>query len=361
MIRPDATRRRLLVLGAVVVVVGALCVRLVLAATAAPSQSPLRVSVNKVGLLAGDGTPLRLIGVNRSGTEYACAQGWGIFDGPVGPKAIAAIASWGANAVRVPLNEDCWLGVNVPPTYSGARYRSAVERFVAGLDAAGLYAILELQWGAAGDEPALGQEAMPDADHATAFWTSVAAAFRHDPAVIFELFNEPHGVSWRCWEWGCTMPGGWRAVGMQQLLDTVRAAGAGQPVIVDGLDWANDLAGMQAHLPADPDHQLVVGFHTYPGNPCSSVSCWDAMVLPLTHRVPVVATEFGENDCRGSFATGFLAWAQSHELSSLAWTWDTDEGCRALITSYTAGHPTTYGAAVRAAFLRAAVPSTSRG
>ena len=33
--------------------------------------------------------------------------------------------TWSINAVRVPLNEDCWLGINgVKPQYGGAAYRS---------------------------------------------------------------------------------------------------------------------------------------------------------------------------------------------------------------------------------------------
>ena len=33
-------------------------------------------------LVDGAGHPVRLLGVNRAGAEYACVQGWGIFDGP---------------------------------------------------------------------------------------------------------------------------------------------------------------------------------------------------------------------------------------------------------------------------------------
>ena len=35
-------------------------------------------------LFDGKGQQVKLHGVNRSGTEYACIQGWGIFDGPNG-------------------------------------------------------------------------------------------------------------------------------------------------------------------------------------------------------------------------------------------------------------------------------------
>src|SRR5712671_5623632 len=87
-----------------------------------PAQAAtLAVQVNGTRLVDQNGAPLRLLGVNRSGAEYACAQGWGIFDGPSDAASIAAIASWHVNAVRVPLNEDCWLGVNgVNLSYGGA-------------------------------------------------------------------------------------------------------------------------------------------------------------------------------------------------------------------------------------------------
>ena len=52
-------------------------------------------------------------GVNWSSFEYACAQGWGmssldtIGGGDPADQEAAAIAAWGANTVRLPLNQDC--------------------------------------------------------------------------------------------------------------------------------------------------------------------------------------------------------------------------------------------------------------
>ena len=52
-------------------------------------------------------------------------QGWGFSDGPTDAASIAAMKAWHINAVRVPLNEDCWLGINgVKPQYGGAPYRA---------------------------------------------------------------------------------------------------------------------------------------------------------------------------------------------------------------------------------------------
>src|SRR3712207_6117082 len=71
-------------------------------------------------LVNGTGEAVRLLGVNRSGTEYACIDGWGFHDGPADLTTVRAIAAWKATAIRVPLNETCWLGINgAPATYSG--------------------------------------------------------------------------------------------------------------------------------------------------------------------------------------------------------------------------------------------------
>ena len=117
--------------------------------------------------------------------------------------------SWHINAVRVPLNEDCWLGINgVKPEFGGDAYRQAIEAFVGRLNRAGLYVILDLHVAAPGANRAVGIIPMPDADHAPDFWRSVAAIFASNHALAFELYNEPHDVDWNCWQNGCQIPAG---------------------------------------------------------------------------------------------------------------------------------------------------------
>src|SRR3989440_4445789 len=138
-----------------------------------PATSPLSISVSGNHLINGSGQTIRLLGVNRSGTEYACIQGWGLFDGPSDATSVAAMAAWHINTVRVPLNEDCWLNINgVNPSYGGATYRSAIQSYANLLHQYGLYAILDLHWNAPGTAMATGQQVMPDADHALPSWTS---------------------------------------------------------------------------------------------------------------------------------------------------------------------------------------------
>ena len=87
----------------------------------------MHVSGNK--LVNASGATVVLHGVDRSGTEYACVQGTGIFDGPNDQASITAIKSWGpVNAVRVPLNEACWNGESyVTAADAGTNYINAIK------------------------------------------------------------------------------------------------------------------------------------------------------------------------------------------------------------------------------------------
>ncbi len=332
--------------------------------------SRLRVRGNHLVFGAGRGRVVQLRGVDRSGTEYACIQGWGVFDGPTpmqpdSASMIRAMLSWDIDAVRVPLNEDCWLGVGVKAPYGGSAYRRSIERYVHRLSRAGLFVILDLHWAAPGHTPAAEQLPMADADHAPAFWRSVARTFKRGHDLIFDLFNEPYGIDWSCWRSGCPIPAGpgypaYRAAGMQQLIDAVRSTGATQPLMLGGTNWASDLSQWTAYEPRDPRHQLVASEHNYGGlSPCGA-SC-QAAVVATTRHVPVVFGELGETDCATDYIDPMMRFADQHGISYLGWAWDsTSSGwsCSngpALISSY-AGTPTAYGAGFRAHFRARGVP-----
>lgn len=320
----------------------------------------LSVHVAGSRLVGANGQPLRLLGINRSGPEYACVQDLGasaspdkgIFAGPTDQRAIAAMVAWHINAVRIPLNEDCWLGINgVRSRYGGSSYRTAISAYVARLHQAGLAVVLDLHWNAPANVRATGQQPMADLDHAPAFWSSVARSFKADPAVIFDLYNEPNSVSWSCWLTGCLLRDGWRAAGMQTLLDAVRSTGARQPVIASGLDYGSDLSGWLAHRPHDPAGQLVAGLHLYDLRSCATVACWRRDFQPIARAVPVVTTELGQKACSSAFIAQFMDWADTAGFSYLGWAWN-PVGCAApaLIESWN-GQPTASGLIFRAHLL----------
>jgi endoglucanase len=354
--------------------------------TASPSPSPSPSPTNTGGsapqlhvsgnhLVNASGATVVLHGVDRSGTEYECVQGNGIFDGPNDQASITAMKSWGVNAVRVPLNEACWNAESyVNSAYAGASYQSAIKAYVNLLNANGIVAILDLHWtdgaytgpsSGCSSAEAVCQKPMPDAAEAVPFWTSVAQAFKGNDAVIFDLFNEPYAsratgsatTGWQCWLDGGTCAGiSYQVAGMQSLVNAVRSTGASNVIMLGGEEYANDLGtpgsasdpSILNYLPTDPDHDLAVSWHSYNFNTCSSQSCWTSEVAPVAAQVPVVAGEIGENDCADGYVGPLMSWMDSEGISYLAWAWNADFNCSSgpgLITDYN-GDPTGYGAGV---------------
>ncbi|HEV2362127.1 MAG TPA: hypothetical protein VGS21_10535 [Acidimicrobiales bacterium] len=309
----------------------------------------IRVKGNE--LVDGTGTVVHLRGVNRSGTEYACIQGWGIFDGPSTAASVAAIATWHVNVVRVLLNEDCWLGINgVNPAYSGSNYRSAIVGYVDLLHSYHMYAEVSLMWAAPGSYKATYQPAAPDEDHSPTAWASMAATFKGDPDVILAPWGETI-VGWACFmKTGCdnqaTYGSGnhyYRTASMQQAVTVMRQAGYKGVISIPCIDYANACAAYDgsswlASRPTDPDGQLIAEAHVYGKNGCDTVTCFNSTMTPITKVVPLIFGETGEtydgSDCGSTYIAAFLGWADQHGVGYEAWTWDTWGNCGVLISNY---------------------------
>ncbi|MBV8196611.1 MAG: cellulase family glycosylhydrolase [Candidatus Eremiobacteraeota bacterium] len=316
------------------------------------TPSGIRVSGNQ--LLDGNNNVVHLQGVNRSGTEYACIQGWGIFDGPNDAASIQAIGTWKVNVVRVLLNEDCWLGINgVNPNYAGANYINAIVNYVNLLHQYGMYAEVSLIWGAPGTNQATYQPAAPDEDHSPKMWSSMAATFKNDPNVILAPWGETT-VDWTCFmRKGCdneAMYGGqyYLTAPMQQAVKLMRAAGYNGVISIPCIDYANacgkingsdyDGSTWLKSRPSDPKQQTIAEAHVYGKNLCDTVSCFDSSMQPITKVVPMIFGETGEtydaSDCGSSYISTFMNWADKHSVGYEAWTWDTWGGCGVLINNY---------------------------
>jgi endoglucanase len=351
-------------------------------AIAAGTASALNVGVsgNHLAKASGHGKKLRLIGVNRSGSEYACASddgagghGFGIFQGPVNNRAIKALKSWRVNAVALPLNEACWLGGygGLKPEFTGDAYQSAIAGYVSRLNAHGIYVVLRLSGAGPGENvygavPGNAEIQMADADHALEFWSSLAARFSGNHGVLFQAYDEPHGISWDCALNGCATDadgtegepafGPYQAVGHQAIVDTVRSTGATQPIIISGIDFAGDVSQWREFMPNDPQHSLVVNFDSfdYSGN----LGSQKPFLRQLAHSFPVLVGGFGDTDCNSSFSLKLMKFADRASISYLAWTWNTEAdygGCEnALLgpgeSAYYSGHPSGYGKGVRTHF-----------
>ncbi|GAA3628623.1 cellulase family glycosylhydrolase [Kineosporia mesophila] len=336
---------------------------------ATPGAAPaLHVSGNQV--LTAAGTPYRFYGVNRSGGEFACIKNrTGIWDGPMDQASVTAMRTWKVRTVRIPLNEECWLGTtsNPVPEYSGAAYQNEVKRYVKLLIDNGITPIVELHWtygaytgnsSGCSDVASVCQKPMPDTQYSPAFWTGVANAFKGNDAVVFDLFNEPYPEratgdatsGWKCWRDGGTCAGiNYSVAGFQTLVNSVRATGATNVIVLGGLAYSNDLSQWLAYKPTDPLNNLVAAVHVYNFNTCASTSCWDSQLAPVAAQVPLMFGEFGENDCAHGFVDGLMNWADAHSVSYLGWTWNTwDCGSGPSLISDYNGTATAYGQGLKA-------------
>jgi hypothetical protein len=182
--------------------------------------------------------------------------------------------------------------------------------------------------------------------------------------VIFELFNEPARIppsrlSWSCLRDGCRVPnacadctprtsdttgcgarcplsgqprGTYRSAGTQELVDTIRATGARQPILAPGRFYDNDLGRWLRYEPRDQLGQVAATFHVYSNLPCAEPACWSREVAPVAARVPVVTTEFGaintgqSEPCAAAaaFDERFMNWADAHGVSYGGFRWSAD-------------------------------------
>lgn len=399
--------------------------------TTSPPVTGLAIKVSGKNLVNGSGVVVQLRGVNVSGLEAVAIDGWdpsnpwGSQTGDATPNFALMKSAWGVNAVRLPLNEDSWLGLScadlggnsstivngaqvqdkpgqVIQADPGGNYQATALAAVAAANAAGLYVILDLHWAApnVNGTPTCptAQTAMADTDHSIAFWTSLATAFKGNPAVMFELFNEPYmGETARS---DNNVPGAdilngnpsmtafivggnpsvitanWAAAGMQAMLNAVRATGATNVVLVSDDNWTQEMTDWLTYKPTDSAGQLAAAWHPYANsNYPTQVSCinlpscsalqYAAVQAVLAAGFPVVATEFGDNTTSSPSATApwvsvLLPMADKWGISYLGWTWDVWGNIANVLITDEAGDPTYgYGTYVKQHYLcRAAGTAT---
>ena len=259
--------------------------------------SELRVVGNRLRDAAGNEVWLQ--GVNAGGMESVPNTD------QIVKSVVVAIDEWKSNCVRLPVNESFWFGTSAYQSDGGAAYRAAVDKIVTLAANRGAYIALDLH-----------RFRAPKAEHIS-FWKDAAKRYANHPAVLFDLFNEPHGISWEVWR-----NGGWvgeagkvdesafltaeekkknqgfESVGMQALVDAVRSTGAKNVVIAGGLYWANDLTGIESEaiekgeaksyrLDEKGGDGIMYAWHTYHWH-----KGW-ARILPVAAKHPIFLGEVG--------------------------------------------------------------------
>jgi hypothetical protein len=349
-----------------------------------------------------NGNVLVLHGADESGTENYCTT-WGpppiVISPQGGPSPLTqdsldAMKSWGLNTVRIPLNEDCWLGINgVDPSVGGASYQAPILAAVNLITQTnGMYAILDLHWSAPGTTLPKGQGAMPDLDHTVTFWQQVAAAYKDNGSVIFDLFNEPvmasgtNDAQFACWKNGSSTANGgdcpmvnFAVAGMQQLLTAVRGAGAQNLVMLGGVGYASQLGLWPTYVPADTlsPPNIAASWHVYDdqggctadGPTTVATLCGTSGLggeAVLNAGYPIVVGETGTYSCSASVGQAwwplFLSWADAQGIGFVAWSWSDGNSPQLLANTTTfdpGGIGPTYQQYLRCIAGKTVTPATS--
>lgn len=242
----------------------------------------LKVSGNK--LVNDQGRTVILQGVNVPSLE------WSGRGEQVNRSAKVALVDWKANVIRVPVHNGYWFGrgKGAKETSNDAdAYRRTVDDLVKIAAGQGAYLILDLHLFGG-----------PQAD-AVEFWKDAAARYKNNPAVLFDLFNEPTGITWDLWQKGGPKEvkdkktgevSVVQVVGMQALIDAVRSTGARNVVIAGGMSFAYDLSGvLEGHaLTESGGNGLVYATHFYNWH-----RGWEKRFLALASKYPLLVGEFG--------------------------------------------------------------------
>ncbi len=311
---------------------------LMTAAGLAAAPRPLRVVGNQ---LQDDlGAPVRLRGVNCAGMEWSDDS-----NGHILRTVEVAVVDWHANLIRLPLTQDRWFGKAPGQADGGAGYRALVKQLVDFCSAHDAYIMLDLHWSDAGEWGRnIGQHDLPDRN-SIAFWQAVAPVYAGNPAVLFDLYNEPSHVTWDQWFKGgpitevdkrTNVTLRYEAVGLPALMAAVRSTGAKNIIVAGGINWAYQVEGiLEGRQLADPDGAGVVyGVHPYPhayeeiGR--ETTAQWTARMEAFAEKLPIIVTEFGSDERMWPFPPewrlddeqwnrGMLAVLEAHRWNWTAW------------------------------------------
>jgi endoglucanase len=307
--------------------------------------SLLTTSGNRI-VVAKTGEPILLRGVNRSGMEH-CEPDEEGFCSAVGTSRAEIefiVRTWNCNIIRLPFNQDWALhGRNG----CGAEvYLRDLDRIISWAARYGAYTLLDLQWLDADRVFGGSRNLVAPLPNLLSIdlWTLLARRYRSEPAVLYDIFSEPHDrLSDDPYplgrEDGSSYPLSQREVTMTQwkpwahaLINAIRAENPLALVFVSGTDWGYDLRGMPLDAP-----NLVYSTHVYR----NKGSNWPEAFGNLATGCPVFAAEWGGGQQDRAWGRRLVRYFDELQMGWAAWSWSNEP---LLVSRYM---PTGFGEIVR--------------
>jgi endoglucanase len=303
-----------------------------------PHNWPKEIKVSGNRLVDPEGTEVWLQGVAVPGLEIR-PEGHGAVK-----STIVAIEDWKANVVRLAVKDEYWFGLaketpkSKGQTDGGAAYRALVDAAVNAAANRGAYIVIDNHRFRAVKPEQL------------EFWKEVATKYKNHPAVLFDIINEPFGITWEVWRNGGFVEEkdkkktdeaafltdaekkanqGFESPGMQKLVEVIRETGAKNVIIAGGLDWAYDLSGiLEGYALEDKTgNGIMYSTHVYPWK-----KGWQKAFLDAAEKYPIFMGEVGADVKKMDFlplevqedpstwVPDILAIIQKHRLNWTGWS-----------------------------------------
>lgn len=218
----------------------------------------------------------------------------------------------GGNAIRVPVD---------PAEYKHDDYYMwrYLDRIVTWAGEHDNYVIID--WDYTGNPIDGSGDEMPDLDdnpldYSAEFWKNTAEYFKNTPNVIFEIYNEPVGMSDSEWK-RCA----------DSLIGVIRDAGAKQLIIVGSPDHCYDLGWLDEL--GETESNTAFSVHVYPEK-----AFWQKSLSGYVTSYPIIVTEWGyadddvevQNDkIKGTenvFGIKFSGYLKKHDIGWIAVGYD---------------------------------------
>lgn len=236
-----------------------------------------RLKLDGKQLCAEDGTPVQLKGWSTFGTNFPEVGGC------IDEAAFKAMKSWGANIVRIAL---------YPCNESGGWQGSVnnIKTWIKQANDVGIYILID--WHVLYNSNCNnngGSSAMYTEDAKT-FFTEISAFVRDNTYkhVLYELCNEPHGVSWNDIKSHCN-----------QILPILSDNDKGAVVIIGTPEWDQQVSqAASSPITDNMGMQLMYSFHLYAGDQ-SHMNMIDTQMLNALNLVPVFVSEWGSSAASG--------------------------------------------------------------
>lgn len=257
-------------------------------------------------------------GAAINGAEYMCINGWQnqgdtmCFDQNI-ERLVDYLVEKDVNTIRLALNSHSWLGPEHPelsnlginPELNGATYRRQIKDVVEMMNDRGLAVILDLHISEDPDSgKAVEQNNFIDEQTGLDFWQSMADEFGDNPAVMFELFNEPVGIPIEVWLNGGEFNDE-QYIGYNPLIAALRERGAKNIFLISPLAWAHDVYQAIDNWPDDPLNKSILSFHSYAPHPQveqwnSSLEAWkEITAYAQKNGIGILPTEAGVSQLDG--------------------------------------------------------------